>query len=121
MRVIVPMSPPFIGNQAVAWLSGQGGSTWVYYADGSQELISIPLLALLERIPNLIRIHQRAAINPHFLASAQRINLQRVTLLIRYAATERRFGVGHRWLAAVKQALRGHRWGAGDGLSEGVD
>jgi DNA-binding LytR/AlgR family response regulator len=121
MRVVLPMSPPFIRHQAVAWLSGQGGSTWVYYADGQRELISIPLLVLLDRMPNLIRIHKQAAINPLFLASAQLINLQRATVLIRYADTDRTFGVGKRWLADVKQVLRRHRWGAGDALSGGVD
>ncbi|QHV94572.1 LytTR family DNA-binding domain-containing protein [Spirosoma endbachense] len=115
------MSPPFIGNQPVAWLSGQGESTWVYYANGQQELVSIPLLVLLERMPTLLRIHKQAAINPRFLASAQLINFRRATVLIRYAGTERTFGVGHRWLADVKLVLRRHRWGAGDGLSDGVD
>ncbi|GAB4039467.1 LytR/AlgR family response regulator transcription factor [Spirosoma gilvum] len=59
-----PIDPKFI-----VWFQGSGNYTFVYFADGNHMLSCCTLLFFEQQLPDFIRVHKSALINPLFITS----------------------------------------------------
>lgn len=68
MHVINPLlSYPIL----LAYFVGADNYTWVYFRNGKRQLLAKPLVYFEQRLPDFIRIHKTALVNPAFVADIQ--------------------------------------------------
>ena len=68
MQVITPLlSYPAL----LAYFSGADNYTWVYFWNGKRQLLAKPLAYFEKQLPDFIRIHKIALVNPAFVADVQ--------------------------------------------------
>lgn len=68
MQVINPLlSYPAL----LAYFSGADNYTWVHFRNGKRQLLAKPLAYFEKQLPDFIRIHKTALINPAFVADVQ--------------------------------------------------
>ncbi len=64
----MPYLPKALRNSTgMTHLTGAGNYSWLHYSDGRKEVFSGTLAFYEQSLPNFIRIHKTALINPGFL------------------------------------------------------
>ena len=58
-------------TQIITHLTGANNYTWLHYKNGKRELFSKPLHYFQTKLPNFIRIHRTALVNPLFVETIQ--------------------------------------------------
>jgi CheY-like chemotaxis protein len=51
----------------ITHLQGANNYSWLYYQDGKKILLSKPLRYFEQRLPDFIRVHKTALVNPHYV------------------------------------------------------
>lgn len=68
MQVITPL---LTYPALLAYFSGADNYTWVYFRNGKRQLLAKPLVYFEKQLPDFIRIHKIALVNPAFVVEVQ--------------------------------------------------
>ncbi|WP_080059402.1 response regulator transcription factor [Spirosoma aerolatum] len=65
------IKPALLYPERIIYLAGANNYSWICFQDGEKKLLAKPISYLEDKLPNFIRVHKTALINPAFVQSLQ--------------------------------------------------
>ena len=91
----------------IAYFSGANNYCWLYFRNGEKKLLAKPISYLESKLPDFIRVHKTALINPAYVKSLHRPPRQKMAGEVRLESGEV-FPVSRRRWPQVAESLQYH-------------